>query len=317
MPCPCCGVVDKHYFRGHRKQWRCKHCHYCFSVTSKTPFSSRKIPFSKLLHLMYEVASSSKGVSANELSGKVDITHVTAYLNMSKIREVLHQTEDRSPLFGRVQVDGCHFCGKPRRPRKRKEVTSEIVNNHLKNRKANIIPGNKFNRETWNIQKLEKRRIVVLLRQISEVPGGGATRTISCVVTKESQEKMLRVISKYVEKNSEIWTDSSPAYSILSAQYKHESVCHAVEYSTDDGVNNNQAESGFSRMRRAEYGVYHGMRPEYLAFYASEIAWRENVRRVSLSGRYRDLLSKIFSCGHSEAFRGYVQGHRLGYEHQE
>jgi hypothetical protein len=34
-----------------------------------------------------------------------------------------------------------------------------------------------------------------------------------------------------------------------------------------EGVNNNQAESFFSRLRRWKYGVSHGVRPTYLAMY--------------------------------------------------
>ncbi len=315
VSCPDCKKVDKHYFRSHRKQWRCKHCHRCFSVTTGTPFANRKIPFSKLIQLCYEFATSPKGISANSLAGKIGTTHVTAYLNISKIREAQFLTEDRSQLSGHIHVDGCHFCGKPRRPRKRNKMTSEIVNNHLKNRKANIVPGKKYNREPWNLRKLENRRIVMLLRQVSDVRGKGATRTISCVVMRESQEEVLKVIPKYVRQGSIISTDDGSAYKFLAGSYEHRSVCHSEEYSNDQGINNNQAESGHSRMRRAEYGVFHGMRPQYLAFYASEIAWRENIRKMPQSVKYQDLFSRIFSCGHSEAFRGYVQGRRLGYEH--
>lgn len=34
VACPCCGVVDRHYFIRVRKQWRCRDCWHTFSVTS-------------------------------------------------------------------------------------------------------------------------------------------------------------------------------------------------------------------------------------------------------------------------------------------
>jgi len=48
---------------------------------------------------------------------------------------------------------------------------------------------------------------------------------------------------------------------------------------TDDGVNVNQAESFFSRLRRAEYGIHHRISGQYLYQYANEMAWREDRRR--------------------------------------
>lgn len=45
----------------------------------------------------------------------------------------------------------------------------------------------------------------------------------------------------------------------------------------------NQAESFFSRIRRAEIGIHHPIAGPYLSAYASEMAWRENNRRVTAS----------------------------------
>ena len=110
-------------------------------------------------------------------------------------------------------------------------------------------------------------------------------------------------------------TDDSGAYGWLSAYYDHQTVCHSDEYSTKDGVNNNGAESYMARLRRSEYGVFHGMRPEYFAFYVMETAWREDVRRNTLEEKLQDLTSRLFRAGLSKAWRGYRQGHRLGKEY--
>jgi len=68
-------------------------------------------------------------------------------------------------------------------------------------------------------------------------------------------------------------------------------------------------------MRRAEYGVHHGMRPQYLAFYAAEFAWREMHRAESLGTKFFGLLKMVLSCDISRAWRGYAQGRRLGFEY--
>lgn len=316
MPCPICREVDKHYVRRQRNQWRCKHCDAVFSVTTGTPFSKRKLSFKKLLVLIYEFIASPKGCAANGLHSKLQVTLRTAYQNLSKAREALWEQRDLSPLKGLIHVDGGHFCGKPRRPRKRTQATSAIINNKLRNRKAGMVPPDKKNHiEPWNIKKLKNRRVVLTLRQISTTPGLGATRTIVAVVKDESANSVIPVIRKLVDSSAKIWSDDGHGYSRLAAWYEHHTVRHSTEYSTDNGVNNNQAESYFGRMRRGEYGVYHGMRPQYLAFYAHEFAWREDVRRMTLNEKFLNLMQKIFRCGHSKAWRGYIQGHRLGFEY--
>jgi transposase-like protein len=315
MPCPICGVVDKHYVRRTRNQWRCKHCDTVFSVTTRTPFLNRKLPFKKILLLTYDFIHAAQGKSANALHSERGVTLRTVYLNFHKIREALFETRDLTPLTGLVQIDGGYFCGKPRRPRKRAQVTSGIVNNKLRNRKANIIPGGQTPKlEPWNIEKLKNRRIAVVMRQVGE-KGSGAIRTIVAVTMNENAISVAPLIKKYVDRSAEIWSDNGQGYSLLSAINKHSTVTHSVEYSTKDGVNNNQAESFFSRMRRAEYGVYNGMRHQYFAFYANEFAWRSDMSKKTLTDKFNDAMQKIFKCGVSKAWCRYVQGHRLGFEY--
>jgi transposase-like protein len=313
--CPTCNQIDKHYHIASRKQWRCKHCGHVFSVTSDTPFANRRLSFLKLIELIYAYAQAPKGLSANEICGKIGITHRTAWQNLHKIREATFHAQDRVKLTGYVQIDGCHVCGKPRRGRKRVKMTSDIVNNHLKNRKANIVP-NRSPVEVWNIEKLKNRRIVLALRQIGEKSGDGGIRTITCILKAESPTEVIQAIKKYVALGTIIHTDDGKAFSSLnSLGYRHKTVRHSVEYSTDDGVNNNQAEAFFSRLRRAEYGTYHGMRPQYLAFYAAELGWRDDCRKNTMKKKFTSLFGRVLGADISFAFRGYCQGRRLPFEY--
>lgn len=311
VPCPECGVVDEHYWRKTRWQWSCKHCSRVFSVTSETPFAGRRLSFQLLVAIAYLHATSPKGLSANWVAGELGVTFRTAFQNLGKIRESLFQTQDLTPLTGVVHVDGGHFCGKPRRPRRRTKMTSAIANNILRNRKASIVPPKRgVTIEPWNQEKLKKRRIVLVMREAR--PRG---RTIIAVVPAENQKNVVPVVRKCVAPGTTIQSDDGGAYAPLSAWYNHQVVRHSVEYCTDDGVNNNYAEGFFSRMRRAEYGTYHGMRPQYLAFYAAEFAWRETVSKMGLREKFTDLLKKVLCCDISRAWRGYAQGKRLGFEY--
>ena len=60
---------------------------------------------------------------------------------------------------------------------------------------------------------------------------------------------------------------------------------HQEAYSLDGDIYTNNAESFFSRMRRAEIGHHHHVAGPYLARFAQESAWREDHRRDSHSLR--------------------------------
>lgn len=316
IPCPNpeCDYVGVHYLRSKRSQFRCKSCYRDFSVTSGTPFSCRKLSFKKILFLIHSFVSSPKGCAANKIHADADVTIRTAYLNIMKLREVLYLTQDKSPLEGIVQIDGGHFCGKPRRGRKRQKSDSYVINNKLRNRKDSIVPDTKSHPEQWNLKKLKNRRIVLVMRELYTDGTKGARRTITSVILAEDSKSVLPLVMKYVKKGSIIQTDSGHAFSRLSAFYDHQAVNHSVEYQTDDGINNNQAESFMARLRRGEYGVHHGMRPQYFALYVSEMAWREDVKMLTLSERLSDLMLKVMTCGKS-AFANYSHGRRLGFEY--
>ena len=102
-------------------------------------------------------------------------------------------------------------------------------------------------------------------------------------------------------------TDEHPAYGMFMAKYEHETVNHSIEFSTDEGVNNNQAESFFSRMRRMVVGQLHRITPKYMLDYVTEVGWREDVRRINTKGQVQALMS-MTNSSMSKWWRGYWQG---------
>jgi transposase-like protein len=107
------------------------------------------------------------------------------------------------------------------------------------------------------------------------------------------------LLKKYVDSSAQVWSDYGSGYSKVSATHEHHAVNHSSEYCTDDGINNNQAESYHSRMRRAEYGVYNGMRQQYFKYYANEFAWRSDMSATKKTQweKFHDLMQRIFRCG--------------------
>lgn len=100
------------------------------------------------------------------------------------------------------------------------------------------------------------------------------------------------------------------AYSNMKAMgYGHKVVNHQEEFSTPEGVNENQAESYFSRLRRAVIGTYNRVTPHYMLDYATEMAWREDVRRIDLLGQLVNFAQRVFSAGISTDWLNYNRGH--------
>jgi hypothetical protein len=81
---------------------------------------------------------------------------------------------------------------------------------------------------------------------------------------------------------------------------------HSVAFSKDDACTN-MAEPFFSRLRRAEMGQHHHISGKYLAFYAAEMAWREDRRRVDNGGLHAAVTGAALSHPVSRVWAGYWQ----------
>lgn len=161
-----------------------------------------------------------------------------------------------------------------------------------------------------NRRRRLKRRVVLVLREINPTPGMGARRTLVYIARSENELDAMKFARQYVERSTCVMTDEGVAFSPLSGWCKHLTVMHSREYVTKDGTSDNQAESFYSRMRRAEYGVHHGFRPLYLIDYAAEHGWREDNRRRSSYENFTALIKMALRNGYSRGFAGYFQGNR-------
>lgn len=312
VACPACGGIGRAFARVARGQLRCRHCDHHFSPLHGCVFEDRKIPIKKLLMAVSLYAASAKGIPALYLSRVLDVQVKTAAVLLGKLRETLVRQRDGRILEGVVEIDGGHFCGKPRHGRFRLKSRPEDVAANVQARLRGEKPPRRKARnaaEARNWARHKLRRIVMVLREKHPIPGRGSTRTRVAIGYTENAKIAARLAQSLVKPGSLIMTDENAAYTALSCWFDHRCVEHAVEFSSLDGTNENQAESYFSRLRRAEYGTFHGFRPKYLFDYAQEFAWREDVRRLTEGEKINDLFQRIFANGLSRWWRGYWQGH--------
>jgi len=269
--CECAAV----YTYATRKLFKCKACSHQFSVTSGTIFASRKLSIRDYLLAIAIFVNGAKGHSALQLSRDLDCQYKTAFVMAHKIREALASEANGQTVAGTVEVDGGYFGG------------------HI--RPAN----NRINRVDRRLaaHQTGKRRVVVVMRE-----RGG--RTLPFVF--RSEDASLPMIVSRVAPGSIVHADEAIHWDALHARFLTKRINHSESYSDGEACTN-QAESFFSRLRRAEIGTHHRIAGPYLSAYASEMAWRENNRRVSNGEQYLMATASALAHPVSRQWKGYWQ----------
>jgi hypothetical protein len=221
------------------------------------------------------VVNGVKGYSALQLSRDLDVQYKTAFVLSHKLREAIADETKNRKVSGEVEIDGAYFGGyvKPA--------------NHRDNRR---------DRRLWRNQS-GKRRCVVIMRERNG-------RSLPFVF--RSEEMSLPTIQDRVKPGSTIFADEASCWDTLHARYLTKRINHSESYSTEEACTN-QAESFFSRMRRAEIGQHHHIAGPYLRAYAAELAWREDNRRVSNGEHYLMIAEAALRHPVSRQWKGYWQ----------
>jgi transposase-like protein len=225
--CPECGCLEVRALAT-RPVWKCSGCKHQFSVTSGTIFADRKRPIRDYLLAIAIFANGAKGHSALQLSRDLNCQYKTAFVLSHKIREAIEAEQRKAQFNGESEVDGAYF--------------------------GHTRPKNEAAERADRRADAGKRQVVAVIRERNG-------RTLPFVVGKESDA--VPVIRQRVPLGAIIHADESRAWDALHAHYDMRRVNHSVAYS-QDGANTNQAESYFSRLRRAEIGIHHRVSGRHL-----------------------------------------------------
>lgn len=273
--CPDCGGVECYAFTT-RKIWKCKACKHQFSVTSGTIFANRKLAIRDYLLAVAIFVNGAKGYAALHLSRDLNVQYKTAYVLAHKLREALTAEQAKTQyLSGHVAVDGAYFGGHIR--------PSNHVENRIDRRLAKHQTG--------------KRQVVVVARERDG-------NTLTQVFKTEAQS--VSVVANRIAPGATVYADEAGHWDALHTKFLTKRINHQQSYS-DEGVHTNQAESFFSRLRRAEIGTHHHISGKYLHAYAAEMAWREDNRRVSNGEQYLAVTRAALTHPVSRVWAGYWQ----------
>jgi transposase-like protein len=272
--CPRCGCVET-YDISSRRRFKCAACLHQFSVTSGTIFASRKMSFTDLLAAIVIFVNGAKGVAALQLSRDLDVQYKTAFVLTHKLREAMAREQMDRQLNGIVEIDGAYFGGHVK-PENRKE-----------DRRDRRFAENQSG----------KRQCVVIMRERKG-------RSLPFVVANEGDA--CPIVRDRVGTLATIYADEGTGWDALHAGWDTKRVNHSVAF-MDEGVCTNQAESFFSRLRRAEIGTHHHIAGPYLNAYASEMAWREDHRRVANGNQAALVVRSVMASRQSRQWAGYWQ----------
>jgi transposase-like protein len=272
--CPKCGCVSLYTYRT-RALWKCRGCNAQFSVTAGTIFASRKLPVRDYLLAIAIFVNGAKGHSALQLSRDLDCQYKTAFVLAHKLREAIGAENGTRKVKGEVEIDGAFFGGyiKPR--------------NLKENRRDRRLA----------VNQTGKRRCVVVMRERNG-------RSLPFVFRTE--DASVPTIRERVAAGSTIHADEASHWDALHARYLTKRINHSQAYSDGEACTN-MAESFFSRLRRAEIGIHHHIAGPYLNSYASEMAWREDHRRISNGELYLMATNAALAHPVSKKWSGYWQ----------
>ena len=282
--CPHCGCTTVYAARrpNGAPRWRCKACRKDFSVTSGTLFAFHKMPLRSYLMAIAIFANEVKGKSMLALSRDLGTQYKTAFVLAHKMREAMAAEVRAIGTVGgegrEAEVDGGYFGGyvKP----------------------ANLRENRKDRRLRQN--RSGKRKVVVVIRERDGKTLPGVFR---------NERDAAAFIRRRVAVGTEIHADEAGSWNELHGRYTMHRINHAEAYSLDGACTNN-AESFFSRMRRAEIGHHHHIAGPYLARFAQEAAWREDHRRDPNGAQVDRIVSLAMHNKPSVDFCGYWQRNR-------
>lgn len=251
--------------------YKCAACRRQFSVTSGRIFASRKRLFRDILYSFMVFVNGVSGVAGLRLRRADGTSYKTAFVGEGKIREALAGSRTRRELGGDRTV----------------EVDGKVIGGH---------------RRPWKYKKGQKTyggrsQSVVVVRERGQ---GGESRV---TVVQGHESKAYKFVENTVVDGSHIVSDGGFDFSALG---HHETVIHSIGFSVD-GIDNNQAESFFARLQRAEEGVYYRVCGHNLDLYAEEVSWREDNRRVDNGELWRRLITAVADHPQSRRWCGYWQ----------
>ena len=241
--CPHCGGVERiSKMEGKSTRmgvYKCYQCRKPFTVKIGTIFESSHIPLRYWLQAIHLIASSKKGISANQLHRTLGITLKSAWFMAHRVREAM-KSNSLEPLGGAGKIV---------------EADETFVGMKIG-----------FKRSRGAVHKM---------KVLSLVERGGSVRSQRLAVL--SRSGIEQAIREHVHPESRIMTDTAAYYrKPLLGFAGHEKVNHEQDEYVRGEAYTNTLEGYFSLFKRGMRGVYQHCREKHLHRYLAEFDFRYN-----------------------------------------
>jgi len=236
--------------------YKCYKCRKPFTVKIGTIFESSHVKLHLWLQAIFLMASSKKGISANQLHRTLGVTLKTAWFMAHRIREAMRDGS-LAPMGGGgkiVEADETYY-GNVDNPRHTRTSGAAFMRGRKK-------PGG---------GPANKRAILSLVER------GGSVRSFH--IAQANIHNVQDVVRSNVDREARLFTDESRLYNREHEHVSaHETVKHAAGEYVRGEVHTNTVENVFSVFKRGMRGTYQHCREKHLHRYLAEFDFRYNSR---------------------------------------
>lgn len=246
--CPHCGTVDKSApLQGKTNRiglYKCYACRKPFTVKIGTIFEGSHIAMRDWLVAIHLMASSKKGISANQLHRTLGITLKSAWFMAHRIREAMKRNDD---LFTPSMGGAGRFI----------EADETFIGRK---------PGTKVRHGHGHMNAV-----------LALVEREGGVRSFH--VPNVRADTLRAVIARHVASDSHFRTDELKAYTEIGWNFaSHAAVKHSADEYVRGDAHTNTVEGYFSILKRGINGVYQHVSEEHLQRYLAEFDFRYSNR---------------------------------------
>ena len=180
--CVKCGHSRSQVRRNHSRT--CNICSHTESVTANTLFHKVKFGLRKAFFICFEMATTTKSLSATQVGVRFGITGKTARLFMHKVREAMRSSENY-PMEGNVHVD-------------------------------EFVVGGKEEGKVGRSYDSNKKKMVCAVELTDD---GKVKRMYSLNIDNYSAKELEKVFEKHISKDANVVTDKWKGYRPLMKRY--------------------------------------------------------------------------------------------------
>lgn len=162
----------------------CNKCSYTESTTADTLFHKVKFPLRSAFFICFEMATSTKSLSASQMGVRYGVTEKTARLFMHKVRESMKSSEN-NPIDGEVDIDEFVLGGKE---------------------KGKV--GRSYD---------SKKKKTVCAVQLTEL--GKVKRMYALLIDDFSAKSLSTIFDKHIDKSAKVRTDEWKGYRPIAKKY--------------------------------------------------------------------------------------------------